>query len=280
MPRRAGRARLGALLAGLAVALLGAQSASADDPTIYVHYTMNCTFSIVGDNGAPIGVIPPGRYQVLVTSPVPFAEPDLSGVSDPNLACGHSLSFRLNGPGVNLHTTLEDGDGSADQMQATFEVGTYVAQEDRRAALTRTVITVSSGAAGTGIGAGGATGGGSGGSGGGGSGSSSGTKPLQPSLGPGGPFRGWLNGNVDVGGKPTLRFKGRKFSSLKSGRYTIAVVDETSKRGFTLQRVGRAAIKLTPLTFVGRRTRTVTLGEGRWTFYSAPATKRYFTVTR
>ena len=139
------RTRLAALSLGLLFALLGAQSARADDPTIYVHYTMNCTFSIIGDNGAPISVIPPGRYQVLVTSPQPFAELDLSGVADPNFGCSHALSWRLTGPGVSLHTTLEDGDGSADQMQATFQVGTYTAVEDRRPTV-RSVITVASGA--------------------------------------------------------------------------------------------------------------------------------------
>ena len=40
------RARLGALLIGFVLALVGAQSALADDPTLYVQYTMNCTFSL------------------------------------------------------------------------------------------------------------------------------------------------------------------------------------------------------------------------------------------
>ena len=100
-----------------------------------MHYTLNCTFTITGDNGAPITVIPPGRYQVLVTSPQPFAEIDLSGVADPTLACGGSVSFHLTGPGVTLGTTLDDGDASSDQMTANLQAGRrYAIVDDRRPA--------------------------------------------------------------------------------------------------------------------------------------------------
>ncbi len=138
------------LLVCSAVALFGARSARAVDPTLYVHYTMTCTFTIVGDNGAAVSVIPPGNYQVLVTSPVGFAEPDLSGVTDPNYACGGSLSFNLTGPGVNIHTTLDGGDAAVEQFQATFQAGTYVAVEDRRPTVARLAFTVSGSAASTG----------------------------------------------------------------------------------------------------------------------------------
>jgi hypothetical protein len=267
------RALLAAPLIGLIVALLGAQSARADDPTLYVHYTMNCTFTIVGDDGRAISVIPPGNYQVLVTSPLPFAEPDLSGVADPNIACSHSLSFRLTGPGVGLHTTLEDGDASSDQLQAAFQVGTYVAQEDRRPAVTRTVITVSSGASSTG---GGTSGGASGGS----SGSPSNPKPSTGSgAGSGLAFHGWLNGNVSTAGALTLKFKGKAVSKLKAGRYRITVVDRAPRSSFSLQRVGKPAVTVTGLPFVGKRTMTLNLSEGRWMFYSALNKKRFFVVT-
>ena len=214
------RARLAPLLIGLVVALFGAQSAHADDPTLYVRYTMNCTFTITGDNGAAISVIPPGRYQILVTSPQGFAEPDLSGVADPNVACGGALSFRLTGPGVVLHTTLDGGDAASDQLQATFQAGTYVAQEDRRPTVARLVFTVSSAAASTG---GGSSGGGS---------TTTTPRPttVPKSTSKTAAVRGTLSGGVSTVGKLTLTFKGKTVSSLKSGRYKITVLDETSKK--------------------------------------------------
>jgi hypothetical protein len=268
------RARLAAVLFGLVFALLGAQSARADDPTIYVHYTMNCTFTIVGDNGAPITVIPPGRYQVLVTSPIPFGEIDLSGAADPNLACGHSLSFRLTGPGVSLHTTLEDGDGTGEQFQAMFQVGSYVAQEDRRPTL-RTVITVASGAASTAL----TPSGGSGTTQSGGSGTPTQSQPSKTTPVSTAGLRGTLNGNVSTSGKLTLLFKGKKVSSLKAGRYKVTVLDETGRTGFLIQRLGKHAVKVTGPAFLGRHTVTLTLNAGQWFFYSSPGKKSYFVVT-
>jgi hypothetical protein len=271
------RRRLAALLIGLMVALLGAQSANADDPTLYVHYTMSCTFTIIGDNGGPISVIPPGRYQILITSPEAFAEPDLSGVADPNYSCGGSLSFRLTGPGVSLHTTLEDGDALADHLQVTFQVGTYVAQEDRRPTVARSVITVSTGAASTveasGVGS-------TGGSSSGGANTTSNDKSNANSDPVGsGLVRGTLIGNVSTVGKLTLKFKGKSVSSLKAGRYKVTVLDETGRTGFTIQKLGKQPVNVTGTAFLGRHSVTLTLKAGQWFFYSSPAKKNFFVVT-
>jgi hypothetical protein len=232
---------------------------------------MNCTFSIIGDNGAAITVIPPGRYQILVTSPQPFAELDLTGVGDPNIGCSHALSFRLTGPGVSLHTTLEDGDGSADQMQATFQVGTYTAAEDRRPTM-RSVITVASGAANPSAGTTSPV------SGGGGSNTGSGTtKPSTPTPTN---LRGMLAGSVSTAGKLSLTFKGKTVSRLKAGRYKITVLDETGRTGFTLQKVGRPSVKVTGTSFLGRHSVTLTLQPGQWIFFPSPGAKKsYFVVT-
>jgi hypothetical protein len=267
--------RLAAWLLSLTVALAGVQSASAqaEDPTIYFHYTVNCTFSAVGDNGAPISVIPPGRYQVVVTSPMPFGEPDLAAATDPNYACGHAVSFRLTGPGVSLHTTLEDGDAAFDQLQATFQTGTYVAQEDRRPTVARIAFSVSSGAPSTGAGTttGGSSGGGTSGGGSTGKGTAANPTSLQ--------VRGTLDGNVTTAGKLTLKYKGKTVSSLKAGRYKVTVLDETGKTGFSLQKLGVKPVKVTGPSFLGRHSVTVTLRPGQWFFYSTPGKKRYFVVT-
>ena len=72
--------RVSILLAVLAAAavLVPAGSASSRDagqpalPTLYVVYTMNCTFSIVDDPGRPVTAIAPGTYQVEVSTPIMF----------------------------------------------------------------------------------------------------------------------------------------------------------------------------------------------------------------
>ena len=68
-------------------------------------------------------------------------------------------------------------------------------------------------------------------------------------------------------------------STLKTGRYRITVLDETSRTAFKLQRAGKAATTLTAKAYLGRRTITVTLTPGQWMFYSTPGKKRYFVVT-
>jgi hypothetical protein len=260
------RARLATLSIAVLVALVGAQTAAADDPTIYIHYSYNCTFTVLGDTGSTISVVPPGKYQILVTSPQAFAEVDLSGVADPTYACGGFVSFHLTGPGVSLATTLDDGDGLADQMQATFQAGgTYTMFDDRRPTL-RPTFTAQAGAASTG---------------GGGSVSNTATKPAteKKAVDPKG-LVGTLNGSVDTKGKLTLTFKGKKVSSLKAGRYRLTVLDETSKLGFSLLKHGaKKATNVTTVPYLGRNTILITLKAGKWFFYSPSATKRTFTVS-
>jgi hypothetical protein len=262
------RARLAAVSIGLIAALSGAQSAlAAADPALYVHYTMACTFSIVGDNGAPISTIAPGRYQIIVSSPQGFAEYDTSGVADPNYACGGSLSFRLTGPGVSLHTTLEDGDASADQLTATFQVGTYTAFEDRRPTVARLVFSVAGGAASTGGGTSPST-----------PSTPATTKPATTPASTSG-LRGTLLGSVTTAGKLTLRLNGKTVTSLKAGRYKVTVLDETSKSGFLLQKLGKNATTVTSKPYLGRNSILITLNAGKWFYFSPAAKKTGFTVT-
>src|SRR5215471_12155031 len=63
-------------------------------PTLYVSYAMNCTFTITGDNGARVTTIPPGTYQVYITTPMVFADVDLTGISDMT-ACKSFTQFSL-----------------------------------------------------------------------------------------------------------------------------------------------------------------------------------------
>lgn len=55
-------------------------------PTLYVQYTMNCTFGIFDDQGRPVTSIAPGNYQVEVETPVMFKLVRPGGVSTDNIA--------------------------------------------------------------------------------------------------------------------------------------------------------------------------------------------------
>jgi hypothetical protein len=217
---------------------------------------------------APGAVIPPGTYQAVVNTDVPEARDDYH-------------MFHLTGPGVNLQTDLLAGDERAEPHLVTLEPSsTYVFQDERRPQAGRVVFTTSgpgtvvpqaSGGSPSAPSAGGTTGGKT---------SSQGAVKNADVVGSAmTPFRGTLSGDVSTTGKLTLTFKGKSVSSLKSGRYKVVVLDETSKSSFTLQRLGRTAVKLTGLPFVGRKTVAVTLNPGQWMFYSSPAKKTYFIVT-
>src|SRR5215210_6355473 len=72
--------RVSILLAALAAAAVLAPMGSAKSrdvapnamPTLYVVYTMNCTFTIVDDFGRRVTSIAPGSYQIEVSTPIMF----------------------------------------------------------------------------------------------------------------------------------------------------------------------------------------------------------------
>ena len=110
-------------------------------PTLYVNYAMNCTFTITGDSGARVSSIPPGTYQVFITTPMVFADVDLTGISDMT-ACKSFTQFSLTGPGVNLTTTLQDGDEDKELDKATFQpASTYVAVDNNQPGVARVSFT-------------------------------------------------------------------------------------------------------------------------------------------
>ncbi len=140
---------LTALLAVSLLAFAGVAGSQAATPTLYVAYTLKCTFAITDDSGKTVTSIPAGAYQVQVTTPGSFGGMDLSGISDMT-ACKGAADFQLTGPGVNLHTSLNDGDGSQDVLQATFQPNaTYVAQDNNQASVTRTSFTTTAATGGT-----------------------------------------------------------------------------------------------------------------------------------
>jgi hypothetical protein len=100
---------------------------------------MNCTFTIVDDSGGRVGSIPPGAYQVYVTTPVVFAGVDLSGLPSTDMtACKSFVQFQLSGPGVSLSTTLQDGDEDSETLKATFQAGaSYTAVDQNQPSVAR-----------------------------------------------------------------------------------------------------------------------------------------------
>jgi len=67
---------------------------------------------------------------------------------------------------------------------------------------------------------------------------------------------------------------------LKSGRYTIRIVDESKKAGFAVQTVKHLPTTLSTAPFTGSRSVTVTLAAGQWYFLSPGGTRHPFIVTR
>jgi hypothetical protein len=268
-------------LAALVVAavLVPAGSAASRDtvlPTLYVAYAMNCTFAITDDGGRKVGSIAPGTYQVLVTTPVVFAGVDLSGTFDMT-ACKSFVQFQLTGPGVDLSTTLQEGDEDKEILKATFQASsTYTAQDLNQAAVTRLAFATAA--------------------------SGSPTAPSSPSTsstssGKGtsstdivgsattksapaaiAPLRGTLAGAVNAAGKLTLTKNGKGVTNLKAGRYTFTIQDGSAKADFTIQALRKTPVTLTGVAYVGTHRTTVTLKPGQWTFYSYNSKANYFIV--
>jgi hypothetical protein len=265
------RARLVSILAALAAAVTWVGGSAAVLPnTLWGYYTMNCTFRLVDDTGKTVsggGTIAPGDWQVILTSPVPFASVDLSGVYDLT-ACKGSVLFRLTGPGVSISMTLDDGDGDHGQREVTLLANsTYTALDDNNAAGTRTTFTTS-GTVGAGATAGGSSS----------STSSKGTTQKELAGSAAYLFRGALDATVYTTGKLALNRAGKVVSSLKQGKYTFSVDDESKTAGFTLKSLRGKPVTITSKVFVGTHNVTLTLKQGRWFYYSPGGKQLQFIV--
>jgi hypothetical protein len=241
-------------------------------PTLYVAYTMNCTFGITDDSGKKVTQIAPGTYQVYVTTPQVFADVDLTGISDMT-ACKSFTQFQLTGPGVSLFTTLQDGDEDKDLLNATFAPSsTYTMVDLNQPSVARAVITTTAtGSPGSPAGPGTTS-----------SGTSTTAKGSTQSSLVGSavvPFRGKLAATVNAAGKLALTSKGKPVATLKAGLYTFTVVDSSAKSGFAIQRLKAVATTLTSVGYKGTHVASITLKAGQWTFFSPGGHKNYFIVS-
>jgi hypothetical protein len=251
-------------------------------PTIYVVYTMQCTFSIIDDNGKRLTSIPPGTYQIEVSTPIMFklVRPGGVGVDDiaPNdfTGCKGWVQFQLTGPGVDLFTTLDSGCDAFLLLPAqNFKANaTYTFQDLNQPALTRTSLSVESD----------------------GKASAPVNNPYTKTSGKtlkstdpvgslrAGPLKGRLAASLSTGGKVSLTTiplsgKGKPVLNLHKGRYQFVIHDKSAKSGFVLEPVeGKAKILSSP-KFVGTVKKGIVLEPGRWMYYTGSGKAYYFLVT-
>jgi hypothetical protein len=274
--------RVSTLVAMLAVAAIlvplgsGAstrKSAQAEFPTLYVQYTMNCTFQIVDDSGNPVTSIPPGNYEVEVSTPIFFKLVNTQNLA-PNdfTGCKGWVQFQLTGPGVNLSTTLDTGCVSNDILPAAaFKAGaTYTATDLNQPSVAHasfTTLTTGSPTTPTspyGPGTG--------------RGSAPSTSPLGSGVGAA--LLGTLTATLSSAGTPTLTSKGKPVSTLQAGRYKFAITDNDPHGSFTIEGPAPGKTKdLTGVRFVGRHSVTLTLKAGKWMYYSGFGKASYLLVT-
>jgi len=277
MAARVGRfSILAAVLSAAAVLVpaVAARPVDAELPTLYVSYTMNCTFTITGDSGQTVTSIAPGEYEIDVTTPVVFADVDLSGdLANPAdmTACRSFAQFQLTGPGVSVATTLQDGDEDYELLSGTFQPSsTYTAVDLNQPSVARVVFSTT--ATGTPITAPNPEGAGLG--------ASKGTA-SQDIVGSavGSKLLGSLDAIVYKDGKLSLTHNGNKVGSLKSGQWTFSVDDESTKAGFDVQILNGKKQMVTTGAYVGSHDVTLSLKPGRWFFFTPGGKKTTFFVT-
>jgi hypothetical protein len=276
---RAKKAPAGLVFAAMvALALLVGGANAAVSPTINAGITstrdLSMTFAdgtFIGTPNAPGPVIPPGTYTLNVSD-----ESDIA-------------NFDLVGPGVSMATTVDQDDFLVTATwTVTFEpCGVYSYSSDTQAGSNiwfQTSASADSLTACASFGAGATTtapapspaptGAGK-------TASAGPAKTTKPKSGKPAalPLRGTLDAAVAAGGTLSLERGGKAVGSLKPGRYTIDVSDDSSKAGFVLQRLKKPPTTVSGTAFVGRRTVTLTLNVGQWLFYPAPGGKKtYFLV--
>lgn len=93
-----------------------------------------------------------------------------------------------------------------------------------------------------------------------------------------------LQGTVGPGYTISLKKAGKKVTKLKAGRYRFAISDKASIHSFVIEQQtgGKFEKTLAGVSFVGKKTVTVTLKKGKWKFYCQPHESimfGFFTVT-
>jgi hypothetical protein len=262
--------RASLIVAAAAVALAlgaGAADARTADSSVSIVFHLNHSVTATLADGRALGttsgaptVIAPGQYNLSFD--------DSAGVEGP--------SFDLVGPGVKFFTDMFYGENPSETYALEFlPSSTYTWRNDEQPAVVFTFTTAASGGA-TSPGAGGLSSGSGGTSSGGAKTSSSSDLVGSARV----PFRGALDAIVSAAGKLTLARNGKKVTSLKTGRWTFSVDDESKTAGFSVQSLKGKPQTITTKAYVGSHDVTVELKPGRWSFFT-PSGKRttFFVVS-
>ncbi len=237
------------LVAGVLTLAPAAQSREAASPSLVVTFTVSGAVSVTLPSGVAVGstsgaptVIPAGYYTLTLNGP------------------GNCISlplFELSGPGVDIQDDMLGGEVDTHALYANFlPNSTYTWHIDRNQSVVYTFKASTDSAGGTQP-----------------TGSNSPTSttakvPTSQDITGSAilPFRGTLTGGVSARGTLTLAYKGKSVTSLKAGKYTIAVTDKSSSNGFMVQKLKHAVMSVTGVAFVGKHSATVQLTAGRWLF--------------
>jgi hypothetical protein len=192
----------GLLLIAIVAALALAGSAGAQNPTLFGTVGPGFSIGVVDGAGNRVTRIPPGTYTLQIN----------------DLATVHN--FHLSGPAnFDMSTTVE-GTGTA-TWTVTFQEGTYHYQCDPHFTQMKGDITVETGAPLPAAPPPPTT-------------TTTSTPPSPP---PPPPVRK-LIGSVGPGATISLRFKGRKVTTLKAGLVSITIADRSMKDNFRLKGLG------------------------------------------
>lgn len=254
------------VVACLLLPLLGgaARGAHTDGLALYITFRPGPQrITVALANGSPVGttsgaptVIPAGLYNLFLD--------DSAAVEGPQ--------FDLQGPGVSFVENMFYGENPSETFTATLQPGsTYTWRNDEVPSVVFTFAT-SSGS--------GSTTGGAGGSGGT---STTGSQVGNASSDIVGsaivPFRGALDAIVYKSGKLSLTRNGRNVTSLKTGRYTFSVDDESATSGFTVESLKGKPVTITGKAYVGSHDVTIALKPGRWSYFTPAGKQTTFFVT-
>jgi len=233
-------------------------------------YAMNCTFTFQNDSGQTVTSIPPGAYEVDVRTPVAFGTVPLTGITDLT-ACHGSPMFQLTGPGINLFTTMTAGCSVDLLFPETFQAGaSYTAEDLNQPSVTRSTLTVQTSGgpstpppitvSGT---------------------SAQSSSDIVGSLAGKGAVKATLLATIAADGKLALTLKGKPVTTLTPGRYRFTISDKDPTVSFSLLGpTWKAPSSLTSAKFVGKTSKTLTLGVGRWTVYAGLANIKYILVSK
>jgi hypothetical protein len=246
----------------VALAAAEARGTRADGLALYITFhpsTPRITVSLA--DGSPVGttsgaptVIPAGDYALFMD--------DSAAVEGPQ--------FDLKGPGVAFVENMFYGENPSETFTETFEPSsTYTWRNDEQPSVVFTFATSGAVASGgtSSTGAAGST-------------ASKAGKPSTDIVGSAViPFRGSLDAIVYKSGKLSLTRNGKSVRSLKTGRYTFSVDDESRTSGFSVQVLKGKPQTITSKAFVGSQDVTIALKPGRWAYFSPAGRQTTFFVT-